>query len=479
MTTSLRNYLLTIDAGTSGCKSIIFNNFGQPLSFSFNKYSIFNPKTGFFEQNPHELWKITCKTIKEAISMARCKSDNIACIGITGQGTNVICLDKKGNIIRPAISYLDVRAKKLLDKLIKNYGFIDFSARKTSPNLLWLKENEQINYKKIKSVLDTKEFLGYKFTNNVTHDSWVEKGQWIDFYDSLGFPREWFGSVHEYTKTMGYTTKRRCKETGIKEGVPVIIGPWDGLCNILGSGLTEKGLAVDTAGTTEILSVTTQQKLPSSYLKHPLSERKLWLTYSSPPLGLSHRWYADTFFKTRINNSGNQTVDRFSLIEKEAAKVSLGSDGLIFLPSINGSSHTTQLKGAFIGLTLNHQRKHISRAVLEGIVFQIRRIYENMESQGAVIKEVRLSGGGAKSHLWNQLRVDIMGKPFAVLKVLESACLGVAILASISVGKYPTFDKASREMIKISRKIYPNKKNHEKYSRLYDTFVKSHLKIID
>ena len=209
MTTSRSNYLLTIDAGTSGCKSIIINNFGQPLSFSFNKYSILNPLTGFFEQNLHKLWEVTCKTIKEAISMAKIKSDNIACIGITGQGTNVICLDKNGNIIRPAISYLDVRAKKLLDKLIKNYGYIDYSARKTSPNLLWLKENEQLNYKKIQSVLDTKEFLGYKFTNNVTHDSWVKKGQWIDFYASLGFPREWFGVVHEYTKPMGYVSKRR------------------------------------------------------------------------------------------------------------------------------------------------------------------------------------------------------------------------------------------------------------------------------
>lgn len=464
---TLGNYLLSIDVGTWGCKVIIFDQDGEPLSYKYDRYPMFEPKIGFFEQNPMDFWKNTVKNVRQTIVEIKSGGDDIACVGITGQGTNVICIGDQGQVLRPSISYLDKRAKSFLDKLIRKYSFIDYSASKTCPNLLWLKKNEPRIFKATKLVLDVREYIGYKLTKEASHDCWLEEGKWIDFFASLGFPREWFGKIHEYTKPMGYVTKEGSKETHLKEGTPVIIGPWDGLCSVIGSGLIRDGLAADAAGTTEVLSVASSRKLLSSYMEHP--GRKLWLTYASPPLGIVHRWFVDQFLRLR----DSEQKDVYQFMNELAEKSPPGSNALVFLPTLKEEYSSSGFRGAFLGLSVHHQMKHFSRSVFEGIAFRIRQILEEIETQGASIKEVKLSGGGAKCNLWNQIRADIIGKPFSVLRVLESSCVGVALLASVAVKIYSDLDQATRRMVHISKRVEPCKQRFATYTKLYDAYCKA------
>lgn len=462
-------YFLSIDLGTTGCKVMMFDVNGNPKGYCYREYPTFSQALGYAEQDANEWWKVVWMNLKEVIEVSKVKVENIKGIGITGQGTSLVYLDKNGQVLRPAIIHMDNRAKDKVNELINKFGKLSFSIKKFYSNLLWSKENEPEIEKEISYVLDAREFIGYKLTGIPTFDEKLKK-EMDKLNKALGIPSELFGKPHDYFNPIGYTKEDITKKIGLKKPVPVIVGPFDGVCNILGSGLIEEGIATDVAGATEIIAVTVSKELPIVYLKHFIDG--LWLTYTSPPLGLAHRWFKDNFALIEKEIQEKLSLDAYELLNLEAKKIKPGSEGLLFIPILRDYENP-RLPGAFIGILPNHTREHFVRAFLEGIAFRIREIFEDLEKNGVKIKEVRISGGGAKSMLWNRIRADITGKPFAVLKVLESGCLGVAILVAIATKVYSNLIEASNQMIHIAETIQPDKEMHRMYSNLYEKYKKA------
>jgi xylulokinase len=462
-------HLLSIDLGTTGCKVMMFDTNGNPKGYCYREYPIFSQAPGYAEQDANEWWKVVCMNLREVIKSSKVNAESIKGIGITGQGTSVVYLDKNGQALRPAIIHMDNRASDKVKELIDRFGKLGFSTKKIYSNLLWSKENEPEIEKAIGYVLDAREFIGYMLTGKPTFDENLKK-EIDELNKALGIPSEWFGSPHDYFTPIGCVKEDVAKKVGLKKDVPVVVGPWDGVCNILGSGLIEDGIATDVAGTTEIIAVAVSKKFPIVYLRHFIEG--LWLTYTSPPLGLAHRWFKDQFATIEKDLQNKLGLDAYELLNLEAEKIEPGSRGLLFIPILR-EYERPYLPGAFIGILPNHTRGHFIRAFFEGIAFRIREIFEELEKNGVKIKEVRLSGGGAKSTIWNKIRADITGKPFAVLKVLESGCLGVAILASLATKIYSNLIEASNRMIHIVETIHPDEERYKLYSKLYEKYKKT------
>lgn len=453
---------------------MIFDKFGDQKFYVSRNHSMYNPLPGVLEQDANEWWKNTVINIRETLKNMKIKPEEISGVGITGHGFDVICLDRNGKVLRPAIYFLDTRASAYLKELTNNFP-IGYVSSKLYPNLLWLRDNEPHIEKSISFVLDSKEFIAYKLGNQATYDNYffnMESAEMHKLNHQLNIPKEWFGQSHGYTEIAMKVTEAASRETGLKKGTPVVVGPCDAFSSIAGSGSIEEGIAVDTAGTTEVISVAVSKKIPSAIFVH--FKPGFWFTFTSPPLGIAHRWFVDRL--ADLKREGLKKDRMYDFVNKEAAKSPPGSLGLIFLPTLKEEFKGPPVKGAFFGISVSHELSHFSRAVLEGISFRLREIIENTEVNSVPIKEVRLGGGGAKNDLWNQIRADIVGKDFVVLKVLESTSLGVALLTSIGTGIHHNFDDATHKMVKVQKRYSPIKENQEKYTKYYSLYKQIYSK---
>lgn len=471
---SNKRYILSVDLGTTGCKVIIFDEEGNVKSYSYNEYPLYTSEGCIAEQDPMEWWSSVVKSIKKALLKSNLSPSRIAAVGITGQSTSIVVIDKDGKPIRPAILYMDCRAENLLNKLTEQVGKLSFPEAKIYTNLLWLRKFEPETYKRIWKVVDAKEFIAYKITGNVTYDAITLPRERIKILNNItNIPEEFFGEPHTYNEPVGMVHREAANITGLLEGTPVIVGPWDGMCNVIGSGLIDHGTAMDVAGTTEIIAVVSKEKLPIVTHKHIV--KGLWLVYTSLPLGIAHRWLRNLLF---ANQGTPFTTDPYEIMNLMASKVDVGAHNLIFIPVFQGEYLKRHLRGAIIGLSFEHDAGHIIRALFEGVAYHLKLVFDNIEKHNLIINEVRVSGGGAKSKLWNQIKADVTGKSFKVLKVHETGCLGIAILVSTVIGLYKNIHESIKNMVHIAYEIKPRKEIHEKYKKYYSKYAEA-LNFID
>lgn len=462
------DHILTIDLGTTGCKIGIFDTNGSMISYSYSEYPLYSSKIGYAEQDPMEWWIGVKHCIKKAIVKSNVSPSKISIVGITGQSTSVVFLNKEGNPIRSSILYSDSRAEKFITDIEKIVGKLNYTEAKMFSNLLWIRGNEHKTYKHIWKVLDAKEFIAYKLTGEMTYDSIVMPTERLMHLSSiLDVPIEFFGNPHDYEHPIGYTTRKISEEIGLLEGTPVIVGPWDGMCNVIGSGLMNHGEAMDVAGTTEIVAVVSDKLLPIITHKHVIKD--LWLFYDSVPLGIAHKWLRDMMFN---EFKALSDIDPYDVMNKLAENIEPGAEGMFFIPLFQGAFLKPHLKGSIVGVTVKHTRGHIVRSLLEGVAYSLRIMLEFVENGGLQVKEIRVSGGGAKSELWNQIKADVTGKEFKVIKVYETGCLGVAILAAVAIGIYTDIKEAIKNMVQFSYVVRPREDMHEKYNKYYNKYIK-------
>jgi xylulokinase len=481
-------YLISIDIGTTSCKTSIFNLNGDLIAQAQKGYPLYLPKRGFSEQNAEEWWKAVCRCIKLVLKLSKASAKNIISVCSTGQFPSLVLLGNHGKPLRHAIIYSDMRGEEQTKLIFSEVGLEKVKEITGFPasmfpglpisKILWLRENEPEIVKQVKKCIGAKDFVNYQLTGEVATDfleAWwtglVDYRNYLwskDILEILEIPEEWFGKICRPQEVIGYVNKQASKQTGLKEGTPVICGSGDGMCAILGSGLIETGSIMDVTGATEIVAAVTNKSLPPSigesiFCWQHLVEG-LWIGYASTATsGAALQWFKE-LFKKRV---------KYDALLKQAEESELGSNGLIFLPYLAGEYapfFDLNAKGAFIGISLTTEEKHFIRAILEGIAFSLAHILEAFSKLGIEIKSVRVGGGGSKSNLWNKIKADVIGKEFLRIKVSDVTSLGAAILASVGVKVYSRISEAVENMVKISERIKPDLENHKKYSKIYEVY---------
>src|SRR4030042_205603 len=431
-------YLLGIDIGTSSTRALLIDENSKLIASSTSDYKLITPKPGWAEQIPDDWWIASINTIKDVIEKSKISPQNIAGVGLSGQMHGSIFLDKDGIVIRPAILWCDQRTFKQCENIYEIFGhdgFIKLSYNRalpgfTAPKILWLRENEPENYKKVSKILLPKDYIRYKLSNT-------------------------------------YAT----------EVSPIVGGGSDNAAGAVGSGIIKSGLISDSIGTSGVVFAHMDKPLydPQGRV-HSFCHAvpgKWHLTGVTLSAAGSLRWYFDEFGPSREIIKNFPDMKGYNLLDKQAEQVSAGSDGLIFLPYLSGerTPYTDpDARGVFFGISYLHGPDHFVRSIMEGVAFSQLDCLTLMSALNINSDKITLFGGVAKSNTWRQIIADVFNSKVVTLNIEEGAAFGAAIIAGAGCGIYASIKEGIEKILSEDKENNPAAENVEKYKKLYTIY---------
>jgi len=464
-------YFLGIDASTTATKALLMHAGGEVLGVASPEYTYETPQPLWTEQRPDLWWQATVAGIRQVLTRTQVDPADVQGVGLTGQMHGLVLLDAEGEVLRPAILWNDQRTGAQCDEIRRRLGkerLIQLTGNDaltgfTAPKILWVREHEPEVYAQAAHILLPKDYVRYRLTGQFATDKAgaagtllfdVKARDWSpEVLDALDIPAHWLPPTHEGPQVTGHISVEAAEATGLKAGTPVVGGGGDQAAQAVGVGAVEPGIVALTLGTSGVVFASTGQPFiePQGRLHafcHAVPGRWHLMGVMLSAAG-SLRWYRDTLAAG---------VD-FDALLTPVADVPPGSEGLLFLPYLTGerTPHPDPLaRGAFVGLTVRHTQAHLTRAVLEGVAFGLRDSFELIKSVGlAEIRQVRISGGGARSALWRQILADVLDVELVTVNTAEGAAYGVALLAAGGADIYPDVDSACAATIRLTGSIPP------------------------
>ncbi len=477
--------ILTIDIGTTACKVIVFDLEGNILAKANREYPTYTPQIEWAEQDPLDWWNEAVEGIKEVAQAAG--ADGIVAIGLSSQRETVVPIDREGNVLSRAISWMDRRSRLEAEEISREFGKSTIhkitglipDSTFTATKLLWLKKHQPEILQKAHVFLQPKEFIGYMLTGEAATDHSlasrtmmfdINKRQWWeDIFEFVGVKTSQFPRLCYADEIIGYLKEDVAKILGLKSGIPVVSGGGDRPLEALGAGIVGSRV-MESTGTATNVSMSSN-KVPENLDPrvvcscHVIRDHYL-IEQGITTSGTILRWIRDNFYRGEKEKGENV----YELIDNEAESSSPGANGVVLLPFFMGSRSTRwnpDAKGVLFGLTLTHSRADVARAVLEGISYEIRACIEILESMGLRAESIVSMGGGAKSRVWSRIKADILGKKVVVEKVQEAASKGAMLLASYAIGARESLIEEKREVL---FEYQPDSKNHEIYNRVYEIY---------
>jgi xylulokinase len=475
--------LLGLDISTTGAKALLMDEAGQVVSSATSPLTLSTPRPLWSEQTPGDWWAGISKSIRLALTKVGLPSSEIAAIGLTGQMHGLVLLDENGEVLRPAILWNDqrtgrqcdeIRARLGKDRLIQITGN-DALTGFTAPKILWVQQNEPEIWAKTRHILLPKDFIRYKLTGEFAIDKAGGAGTILfdlktrtwseEVTTALEIPPSLLPATFEGPEITGWISQEAASETGLTVGTPVVGGGGDQAAQAVGVGAVQPGIIALTLGTSGVVFAATEEPLiePEGRLHafcHAVPDRWHFMGVMLSAAG-SLQWYRDTFFPDAD----------FDELVSEAESAPLGCEGLLFLPYLTGerTPHPDPLaRGAFVGLTIRHNRDHVTRAVLEGVSFGIKDSFELIRASGlAAIEQVRISGGGARSATWRQIMANVLGAELVTVNTTEGAAFGAALLAGVGAGLYASVPEACQATIQVTGRTTPEQRAMAEYERFY------------
>ena len=501
-----KNYLLAIDLGTSGCKITVFDFKGSPMSSWIGGYETYYPGTGFVEQDPAKWWEVICQGIKATLCKGGISPEEIGAIGVDGTSWACIPIDKAGNVLRPAMLWLDRRAEIQAEWMKEKVGESRLfetngnpvDAAYITPKILWIKENEPEVYKATHKFLQSNGYVVYKLTGQYSQD--YSQGYGLHFFniregcwdegvaDELGINLDLMAPLYHSHEVVGSVTAKAAKETGLIPGIPVVAGGLDAACCTLGAGVIFEGQTQEQGGQAGGMSIQTDSPIlhPKLILGYHVIPNKWLLQGGTVGGGGTLKWFSQELGAFEQELARERGISPYEIMSEEAERISPGSNGLIFLPYMAGERSPiwdTRARGVFFGLSYDKTRGHMIRSIMEGVGFSLLHNLETAQEAEVYVDTLNSVGGAANSFVWTQIKADITGKIINVPYSDHATTLGAAILAGVGVGVYKDFEHGVKETVRIHRTHYPDERNHriyrdyyglylELYQRLKDSFVK-------
>ncbi len=481
-------YLMGIDLGTSGVKVMIMSECGNMSHVCSKSYNVIISRQGYAEQNPEELWKTTCKTIRECVYQSGINGNDICSIGLSGQMHGLLLLDKEGNPVRDMIIWMDQRSCKeaeIINELEMGHNTLNrASSGFYGPSLLWLRKYEQKNYEKAYKAVLPKDFIRYRMCNEIGTDETDAAGtalydlrnkKWSEtLIKELEIKQSLLPDVYYCAEIAGKITASCAKMTGLKKGTPVVYGGGDQAMHTLGNGMIEPGIMSVNIGTAGQLSVVTDiplydKKFRTNTFCHVYPE--YWsLVGATLNGGAALKWLKDNVLK----------YGGYKEMDERAGSIAAGSDGLIFLPYLCGerTPHmNSRAKGMFFGLHAGMNDAHMIRSVMEGVVFSLKDCMTVFSEMGIDSEYIISSGGGSRSRLWLQMQADILEKEIYLTKTEEEACTGSIIVAGTGAGIYTDLKEAVQLLVKTDNNpVVPDKNNRSIYQSNYNLYQKLYVR---
>ncbi|RPI88351.1 MAG: hypothetical protein EHM41_01605 [Chloroflexi bacterium] len=481
--------LLGVDIGTSAAKAALFSLQGCLLSSARVPHVLSSPLPGWAEQDPDDWRNGVNAAIRQVLESTQ--DVEVAAVGLSGQCPGHLLVDEDGDPIGSAIIWRDIRAQAESEWICKHISPEDAAAWTGSSSigsptlpparLLWLKAHRPEDWENCAYVLEPKDFIALHLTGRAATDANTayclihpETSTYDpEFMRILGVEIDKLPVVLQPTQFIGEITHQAASQTGLRPGTPVVAGTIDAYCDSIAGGALQPGQAVDVAGTSEIVSLGTDGLVQSSgvFLASVVKDGQ-FICGPSQAGGDTLHWLAKVFYP------GQSFPDALPQIEAEAGSVPPGCEGLVFVPYLHGARAplwNTNIRGSFLRVDAGHQRAHFSRAVYEGVAFEVRHILEACElAYGKQAESITLCGGGSASQLWNKIKAGVLERDLYPSAVRDTACLGAAILAAAAAGFYPNVRLASQEMVRRLPQVEPEPGSFEIYSDNYRVYQSYH-----
>ena len=486
-------FYLGIDIGTSGTKTLLIDETGKVIAESNAEYPLHQPKPGWTEQDPEDWWKATVKTVKSVMRQSGVAKAAVRAIGLSGQMHGSVFLDKQNRVIRKALLWNDQRTtaeceeitraaggRKNLIKMVANPALTGFQA----PKILWLRNQEPRNYRKLAKVLLPKDEIRRRLTGDFFTDASdasgtllldVVKRKWSKkLMDRLELDVNLLPSVVESEDVTGTLTPEAATQLGLTTACKVVGGAGDCAAGAIGNGVVKKGILSTSIGTSGVMFVHSDE--PQYDVEGRLhtfchAVRGKWhMMGVNLTSGGSLQWWVESVLH---GLRGISQKNRYAEATAEAQRVAAGSNGLVFLPYLNGerTPHAdANARGSFIGLNLVHSRGHMTRAVMEGVTYALKDSLEIIQSLNVPVKQVRASGGGSKNPLWRQMQADVFNKKITTLAVEQGPAYGVALLAAVGDERYRCIEQACKETIEVAEQTAPNRAASNIYQKSFPIY---------
>ena len=413
------NYLIGVDLGTSGTKTVLFDQNGESLASATVEYPLYQPQNGWAEQDPADWWDAAVRTIRQVLGQSGVDPQKVAGVGISGQMHGLVMLDGEGQVLRRSILWCDGRTSQECAEITQAVGaqrLIQLSANPaltgfTGGKILWVRRHEPELYEKCRQILLPKDYVRYKLTgvyaSEVSDASGtnlldVSKRCWSqEILEKLRINRELLPPLFESCQVAGRVTDEAAALTGLAPGTPVVAGAGDNAAAAVGTGVVERGKAFTTIGTsgvvfahTDRMAIDPKGRVHTFCCAVPGAWHVMGVTQGA---GLSLKWFRDNFCGAEKEAAALMGVDPYYLMDKEAETVPVGANKLLYLPYLMGG-RTPHLdpdaRGVFFGLSAIHTRKDMLRAVMEGVAYSLNDCMGVFREMGVAIDDMMACGGG-------------------------------------------------------------------------------------
>jgi xylulokinase len=495
----MASYILAHDLGTTGDKATLFSGEGRLLCSTFEAYPTYYPRSGWAEQDPGDYWRSFCSSTAALIDAARVEPTDIAVVTFSGQMMAALPVDAEGGHLHNSIIWADLRSTEEADELAGRIGADRvyqvtghrLSASYSAAKIMWLRRHEPEVYKRASKFIHAKDYVVTRLTGRIHTDFSDASGMNLLDLDSLQWSGEILSATEidpgklpepvESTERVGKVTAAAAEASGLAEGTPVVIGGGDGPCATAGAGVVRLGEAYIYVGSSTWMGLASDRPLIDPQQRTATFahfKKKLYMPAGTMQAGGgSYKWLKDVLGDSEALAAEQAGVDPYELLSLKAEQAPAGSEDLLFLPYLMGERSPLwdpHARGCFVGLSMLHQKKHLIRAVLEGVAFNMRQILEAFTEQGVAAETVRMIGGGAKSRLWRAIFADVLERPIQRLNFIEEATsVGAAIAGGVGIGLIPSLEDAGR-FVRVVEETRPNEHNYESYRRLYRIFRDSY-----
>lgn len=480
---------LTFDVGTTGVKVALIEDSGNMIASDYTEYPMSSPQPGYSEQDPETWWQGLVKGCQQLKERYPQEFAAIRGIGMCGQMHTQVYLDQHFQILRPAITWMDQRSSQIVERIQQDPASRDLVFQETknfvtttytAPQAAWVREQQPEIWSQVRHILVAKDYLKYKLTGKLMTDYAEASGTllfdvvnetWSDkMFELFGIPREYFPDLAPSDSIMGHVSETAAQLTGIAAGTPVANGSADCLAAALGAGMVNSGQVTLIIGTAGVIAVCSNKPLVDPQFQtlcwHYCLRGK-WVTLGiTQTAGQSLHWFKNAFDADKEQTSG----DIFDEYNQAIQNIPDGSDGLIFLPYLNGERTPywdASARGVFFGINLFTSKGHCIKAIMEGVSFALRNCVETVESLGISIDEIRAVGGGLKSPVWLNTLGKILRKPIYTVEMPDTGLIGNMILCQQALdGAAETVPTLAKPAQKIH---YPD--GSEVYEKQYATFL--------
>lgn len=488
-------YVIGVDLGTSGTKTVLFDELGKVVASHTIEYPMYQPQNGYAEQEPADWREAAFATIRACLDKSGVRAEDVKGIGLSGQMHGLVMLGAEGEVLRRSIIWCDQRTAAECEEITQRVGaerLIEITANPaltgfTASKILWVRNHEPEIYAKCRHILLPKDYVRYcltgEFATEVSDASGMQlldipSRQWSDeVLEKLDIDKSLLAKVYESPEVTGTLTADAAAKCGLKAGTIVVGGAGDNAAAAVGTGVVRDGRAFTTIGTSGVVFAHTSEitidpkgRVHTFCCAVPSAWHVMGVTQGA---GLSLKWFRDQFCDTEKATARLMGVDEYYLMDKAALASPIGANKLLYLPYLMGE-RTPHLdpdaRGVFFGLSGMHTKRDMLRAVMEGVTYSLRDCVEVCREMGVNVSDMMACGGGGTSPVWRQMLADLYNCPVKTVDSKEGPALGVAILAMVGAGIYGSVPEACDAIIRTANVQEPVAENVPAYEKFYQMY---------